>query len=158
VATTINAGYERLHTLIVPTQSQSLLIPSAMTAEVINVPTITRLPFSQPWVLGAVAWRRRAVSVISWEILLGAREEPPVFNRSKLVVFHPLQGRNKWEFFALLASSDPQPHMVDNTGGLMTSASATIDSPYIAAITTIGKQDIVIPSMAELGRTLYPSF
>jgi len=152
------AGYERLHTLIVPTQTHSLLIPSAMTAEVINVPTITQIPFSQPWVLGAVAWRRRAVSVISWEMMLGAREEPPVFNRSKLVVFHPLQGRNKWEFFALFASSDPQPHMVDNTGGLMSSSKTAVDSPFIAAMTTIGKQEIAIPNMAELARTLYPSF
>lgn len=151
-------GYERLHTLIVPTQAHSLLIPSAMTAEVVNVPTITRLPFSQPWVMGAVAWRRRAVSVISWEMLLGAREKPAVFNRSKLVVFHPLQGRNTWEFFALFASSDPQPHMVDNTGSLVQTPSESTDSPFIGTKTVIGKQEIVIPNMAELVRTLYPSF
>lgn len=150
--------YERLHTLIVPIQSQSLLIPSAMTAEVINVPTISRLPFSQPWVIGVSAWRRRAISVVSWEMLLGAREEPPIFNRSKLVVFHPLQGRNHWEFFALLASSDPQPHMVDNTGALTASATGAAESPFIGAITTIGKQEIVIPNIAELARTFYTSF
>jgi chemotaxis signal transduction protein len=150
--------YERLHTLIVPTQSHSLLIPSAMTAEVINVPTISRIPFSQPWVLGAVGWRRRALSVVSWEILLGAREEPPIFNRSKLVVFHPLQGRNKWEFFALLASSEPQPHMVDNTGALTASTASSMESPFIGTITTIGKQEIVIPNIAEMARTFYPSF
>ena len=149
--------YERLHTLIVPTQSHSLLIPSAMTAEVINVPTISRLPFSQPWVIGVTGWRRRAVSVVSWEMLLGAREEPPIFNRSKLVVFHPLQGRKQWEFFAFLASSDPQPHMVDNAGGLTTSAGST-ESPFVAAVTTIGKQEIVIPNIAEIARTFYPSF
>jgi chemotaxis signal transduction protein len=149
-------GYERLHTLIVPTQTHSLLIPSAMTAEVINVPTITRIPFSQPWVFGAVAWRRRAVSVISWEVLLGARERPPVFNRSKLVVFHPLQGRNKWEFFALFASSDPQPHMVDNTGGLVAETSPQIESPLVGTVSSIGRQKIVIPNMAVLARMLYP--
>jgi len=151
-------AYERLHTLIIPTQSHSLLIPSAMTAEVINVPNITRLPFSQPWVIGAASWRRRAISVVSWEILLGAREAPPVFNRSKLVVFHPLQGRNHWEFFALLASSDPQPHMVDNTGGLTTSEPKSAASPFIGATTLIGKQEIIIPNIGELLRTFYPSF
>lgn len=152
------AHYERLHTLIVPTQTHSLLIPSAMTAEVINVPSITRIPFSQPWVIGAVSWRRRAVSVVSWEMLLGAREEPPIFNRSKLIVFHPLQGRKHWEFFALLASSDPQPHMVDNAGSLTSSGDSSISSPYIGTMTAIGKQEIVIPNMAELARTFYPSF
>jgi len=150
------SGYERLHTLIVPTQTHSLLVPSAMTAEVINVPPITRLPFSQPWILGAIAWRRRAVSVFSWEMLLGAREEPPIFNRSKLIIFHPLSGRKHYEFFGLLASSDPQPHMVDNTGGLSSTPSGSGDSPFIAATTTIGKSEIVIPNIAELSRALYP--
>jgi len=129
-----------------------------MTAEVINVPTISRIPFSQPWVIGVAGWRRRAVSVVSWEMLLGAREAPPVFNRSKLIVFHPLQGRKQWEFFALIASSDPQPHMVDNTGGLMSSAATSAESPFIGATTLIGKQEIVIPNMGELARTFYPSF
>lgn len=152
------ANYERLHTLIVPTNTNSLLIPSAMTAEVINVPTITHIPFSQPWVIGAVSWRRRAVSVVSWEMLLGAREAPPVFNRSKLVVLHPLQGRKQWEFFALLASSDPQPHMVDNTGGLATSTTSSVESPFIGAVTLIGKQEIVIPNIMEMAKTFYPSF
>lgn len=150
--------YERLHTLILPTQSHGLLIPSAMTAEVINVPTISPIPFSQPWVIGAAAWRRRAVSVVSWEMLLGAREEPPIFNRSKLVVFHPLQGRNYWEFFAFLVSSDPQPHMVDNTGALTASTTSSVESPFIGATTTIGKQEIVIPNMGEIARTFFPSF
>lgn len=151
------AGYERLHTLIVPTQTHSLLIPSAMTAEVINVPNITRIPFSQPWVIGATGWRHRALSIISWEMLLGGREQPPIFNRSKLVVFHPLQGRQKWEFFALLASSDPQPHMVDNTGALTPAAETKIESPFVGMVTDIGKQEIVIPNMAELANALYPA-
>lgn len=151
-------NYERLHTLIVPTQDHSLLLPSAMTAEVINVPTITKLPFSQPWVIGAIGWRRRAVSVISWEMLLGGRESPPIFNRSKLVVLHPLQGRSHWEFFALLASSDPQPHMVDSAAGVEASSSSEIESPFVGAVTTVGKQDIVIPNMAEITKALYPSF
>ena len=146
--------YERLHTLIVPTQNHALLIPSAMTAEVINVPTISRVPFSQPWVIGAAGWRRRAVSVVSWEMLLGAREEPPIFNRSKLVVFHPLQGRNQWEFFAFLASSDPQPHMVDNTGALTASATSNVESPFIGATTIIGKQEIVIPNSQIYNNTI----
>lgn len=154
----VGEQYERLHTLIVPTQDYALLLPSAMTAEVINVPTITKLPFSQPWVIGTIGWRRRAVSVISWEILLGGREVPPVFNRSKLVILHPLQGRNHWEFFALFASSDPQPHMVDSASEFEANGTSGIESPFIAAVTVIGKQDIVIPNMAEFEKALYPSF
>ena len=151
-------NYERLHTLIVPTQTHSILLPSAMTAEVINVPSLTKIPFSQPWVVGAIGWRRRAVSVISWEMLLGGRESPPIFNRSKLIVFHPLQGHNQWEFFALLASSDPQPHMIDNAGGIESATSSEIESPFVAAVTVIGKQEIVIPNMVEISKALYPNF
>ncbi len=151
-------NFERLHTLIVPTQTQSLMIPSAMTAEVINVPAITRLPFSQPWVMGVIGWRRRAVSVVSWEMLLGGRETPPVFNRSKLIVLHPLQGRSPWEFFALLAASDPQPYMVDNSGSVETSTSSAIESPFAGAATVIGKDEIIIPNMAEIAKALYPVF
>lgn len=152
----VDAGYQRLHTLLVPTTQYSLMIPSAMTAEVVNVPSITKLPFAQPWLIGVFAWRNRAVSAVSWEMLAGAREQPPVVNRSKLIIFHPLHGRNKWEFFAFLASADPQPHMVDNSGSLITSPPEPGSSPLIAAKGMVGRSEIVIPNMAELARMLYP--
>lgn len=145
-----------MHALILPTSRVPLLVPSTMTAEIMTVPKLSPLPFSEPWVLGVAGWRKRAIAVVSFEILLGDRVPPVIHPRSKVVIFQPLQGHSEWDFFGLLASADPQPYTISDTTELRPSETP-VNSPIVGATVTIGRTAVVIPDMEAVQRMMYPT-
>ncbi len=144
-----------MHALILPTTRVSLLVPSTMTAEIMTVPKLSPLPFAEPWVLGVAGWRKRAIPVVSFEILLGDRVPPVIHPRSKVVVFQPLAGHSEWDFFGLLVSADPQPYTINDEVDLRPSETP-VNSPIVGATVTIGRTAVVIPDMEALQRIMYP--
>ena len=144
-----------MHALVIPTTRVPMLVPSAITAEIMSVPRLNPLPFSENWVLGVVAWRARAVPVISFENLLGDPKPPVFHHRSKVVIFQPLSGLSEWDFFGILASADPHPYTVGGATDLKAS-STPVTSPLVAATVTVGRTPVVIPDLEGLKRTLYP--
>lgn len=147
---------DRLHALVIPTQRDSILVPSAMTAEILNLPSLAPIPFSEPWVLGLAVWRHRAVPVVSFEVLTNAGPVPTPHRRAKLVVFHPLPGRNEWEFFAIVASSDPQPYTVTQELPVVASLSARPQDRCIGATVKLGRSNVIIPDMDAIRSRFYP--
>ncbi len=148
------ASQDNIHTLTIPTQIGTLIIPSATIAEVLNVPSMTPIPFAPPWVSGVIAWRNTAVSVVSFEALLGTSPLPPV-SASKIVVLYPLPGRNRWEFFSIMAVSEPRPQEVNNSA-IALPADELPQSPYIAAGLKLRDQPFFIPDFEALRKTFYP--
>ncbi|GMR17734.1 MAG: hypothetical protein BMS9Abin33_0127 [Gammaproteobacteria bacterium] len=142
-----------VHVLEIPTTSVQMLVPSATVAEVINVSELTKVPKTPSWCLGVIGWRTRAVPVISFEALLGDTESW-VGPRSKVLIFFPIPGRKDFEFFGVLATSEPQPHSVIMTPNLI--ASPPKQSKYIASAINIRGHVVAIPNMEELKRAFYP--
>lgn len=147
---------QSMHALILPTSRIPLLVPSTMTAEVMTVPKLSPLPFAQPWVLGVAGWRKRAIPIVSFEILLGDRVAPVIHPRSKVVVFQPFQGHSEWDFFGLLASADPQPYTINDSADLRPSETP-VNSPIVGATVTIGRTAVAIPDMEAVERMMYPT-
>ena len=145
----------RLHSLEVPLDGITLLLPSAAVAEVINLQDMAPVPFSQPWLNGAIGWRTLAVPVISFETLLGApaTARPAI---GKIVVFYPLGGRQDWEFFAMFAASEPRPQVLDGSQPVA-EGSELPDSPYIAAGLKVDGRLILIPDLEALKKAFYPT-
>lgn len=143
-----------IHALTIPTQAGVLLVPSALIAEVVNVAEMAPLPLSPPWVLGAVGWRSLAVTVVSFEALLGGKASTPAAH-SKAVVFYPLAGRPQTEFFAILSSAEPRPQAVD--GSAVSLAPTELPkTPYVAAGLKHNGSALWIPSFDELKKAFYP--
>ena len=144
----------RLHSLEVPLDGITLIIPSAAVAEVINPLNLSPVPFGEPWLGGAIGWRTLAVPVISFETLLGM---PPVVRHEggKIVIFYPLGGRKDWEFFGMLASAEPRPQVLDGSQ-TVAQGSELPDSPYIAAGLKIDGRLMLIPDFERLKKTFYP--
>lgn len=152
----VEALSHSMHALILPTSRVPLLVPSTMAAEIMAVPKISPLPFAEPWVLGVAGWRKRAIPVVSFELMLGERVPPVIHPRSKVVVFQPLQGRSEWDFFGLLVSADPQPYTINDKTDLRP-ADTVIHSPIVGATVTIGRTAVVIPDMEAMKRMMYPA-
>lgn len=141
-----------VHTLLIPTQHTSLLVPSATIAEVINPVNLIRQPYSPAWCVGLIGWRAHAVPIISLEILEG-KPAPTPGPRSKYVIFFPFPGCNPWEFFGILSSAEPQPHTIVDTSEMRTE---TPKLPYAASALNMNNNIAVIPDMAKLKAAFFP--
>jgi chemosensory pili system protein ChpC len=142
-----------VHALEISTATLPLLVPSACVAEVIGVQSLTRIPHSPRWVLGMLGWRGKPVPVVSMDALL-RNSVRPAGDRSRLVVFYPLPGRNAWEFFAILAASEPQSRTIDSS--ILATSVDLPDNSYIATAVKFGKSVAAIPDFDALKEAFYP--
>lgn len=145
---------QQIHTLEIPLQGTTLLIPSASVAEVINPVEVSAIPFSEPWLLGVIGWRSLAVPVVSLDLLMGKEAAAPRPG-SKIVVLYPLSGRQKWEFFAVVAYAEPRPQSL-NGSETAASASDLPPAPFIAAGLKLGDKVMAIPDIEALKAVFYP--
>src|SRR5690606_2026145 len=61
----------RIHSLEIPLVGFSLLVPSAVVAEVANPGALYPVPRAPAWLLGVMAWRAQPVPLVSFEALTG---------------------------------------------------------------------------------------
>ncbi len=144
---------QSVHTLLVPTTAEALLIPSAVVAEVVTVSNLVPLPAGPDWCSGLVAWRNRALPVISIEVLTG-RPYVPSGPRSKFVVFFPLPGCHESQFFAIQSLTEPQPNNISDTKGMVVK---TPNLPIAASALNLEGVVAIIPDLEWLKETLYPA-
>lgn len=143
----------RIHTLVLPLGEYSLLLPSALIAEVVNVVELSSLPLAPPWLRGMMNWRSRPVPVISFDHLLG-NAMPSVGPRSKIVVFYPLEGRNAWEFFGIISNAEPQPRTFHDAEALANVVENK--NRFIAMTVQLDKLQVGIPDLAALKELFFP--
>ena len=142
-----------VHTLEIPTQTLSLLIPSACIAEVCSVIPVKPLPHSPHWVLGVIGWRSRPVTVISVEALVSGGKAPRGV-QSKIVILYPLPGRMATDFFGIMASGEPQSHTIDNS--MLADSVDLPGNPFVAAAIRLERGVAGIPDFEALKRMFYP--
>ena len=147
----MSAGNEVVHALLVPLGRWSLVIPSALIAEVVTVPQLTPVPLAEPWLLGVTAWRSRPLPLVSFDGLLGD-PEPEVGRRNRVVVFYPLPGRTARDFFAVKAVLEPQPTAFEDAQvfGERLAVPAALGAGF-----RLGSLQVLIPDLAALSRLLY---
>ncbi len=146
---------QSIHLIEIPTDRLPLLVPSATIAEVINVGELSPLPLAPPWVLGVTGWRTKAVVVVSCEALLACTITTPG-PRAKIIVFYPLPGANDGDFFGVLSSRYPQPHVIDSNSDLVPNAAGAVESDYVAATVKLREKTLLIPDMGALKTVFYP--
>jgi hypothetical protein len=146
---------DQIHALAIPTRAGTLLVPSATIAEVVNVSALSPLPLSPAWVVGAFGWRSLAITVVSFEALLGGAIGA-TGAAAKAVVFYPLSGRPQTEFFAMLSSAEPRPAAIDSSAVSLGAADLP-KSPFVAAGLKLNGQSFWIPGFDELKKAFYPA-
>jgi len=90
-----------------------LLVPRACVAEVIGYQVPAELTGAPPWYLGLVSWNNRQLPLISFEGACG-HTIPVPSSRSRVVVFHALNGRLAAGYFAMVSQGFPQLVRVSN--------------------------------------------
>ncbi len=150
----MSARVEPVHALLIALPEASLVIPSAMIAEVISVPErLTPIPLAERWLLGVFGWRSRPVPVISFNQLFGVSEPPPG-RRSRVVVLYPLPGCQAHDFFAVPSMVEPQPRLFEDGQEF---ERAEMVRNGVLFETQLGALKAFIPDVDALRRMLYPA-
>jgi chemosensory pili system protein ChpC len=100
---------KELYSLLIPLQTERLLVPRMCVAEVIAFADAarTRDDAAPEWYLGAIEWNNRRLPVVSFD---GPRadERKSKRNRARVVVFHALTQELKGGYYGILTLGFPQ--------------------------------------------------
>ncbi len=144
---------DRVHGLLLPIGERSLLLPSALVAEIITLRDVVEQPLAPPWITGLINWRSRPVTVCDITKLWSEGIEAN--SRSRVAVFYPLAGRNAGEFFAILTSAEPQPRVLDDAMALMTNTGN--ENPLFSVTLVLDGRPAAIPNLTTIRELFYPA-
>jgi len=145
-------GANDLTALVIATEVAPIVVAAASVAEVLARVALLPVPGTYPWVLGFFVWRQQPVNVISFEAMAGG--PVPVMEPSRIVVFYPLPGRGKEDYFAIATNREPRSLIVTNdTQGA--DLPAGLSSEFIAGAMQSGDQVIAIPDFTAMRKAFY---
>ncbi len=150
-----SSANDRIHSLEIPLQGVTLLVPSAAIAEVTNPTALHPVPGAPPWLLGVMGWRAQPVPVVSFEGLIG-QSMPSVSAGSKIVIFYPLPGPRDWEFYGILSLAEPRPQPITSDSLEAEDPARLPDTPFIAAGVRVKGRLLFIPDFDALRQAFYP--
>jgi chemosensory pili system protein ChpC len=96
-----------LYALLVPLDSDRLLVPRGCVAEVVGYQTPQQMPDVAPWYLGVITWNGRRVPLVSFEGAAGGTVAPSTA-RSRVVILNALSAQEDAAYLAVLSQGFPQ--------------------------------------------------
>jgi chemosensory pili system protein ChpC len=145
-----------IHSLLIPLQGQTLLLPNAAVAEIIPYADVQPVADAPDWYLGLMSWRNVELPLISLDQVL--REEPPMIGpQSRIVVLNAVAKQGKMTFYGII--SQGIPHLVQVTRETMAAIGPPDASASIATLpVTVGGEEAAIPDMTALEEMVYGQF
>ncbi len=147
------ADIPAVHTLLIAMDFGYLLVPSAMVAEVLPLPTVYGADVARHWILGQINWRGLSIRAVSFERMVSDLR-PTLENYSRIVVFYPLPGRGDRDYFGILSSKDPRSTLV-NEDLVPRSLPENVSGRYIASVIEVSGEAAAIPDLDALATAVY---
>lgn len=139
--------------LLVPTEVAALVVPAATVAEVVAKPAdLKPLPAVQPWVAGYFRWRKCPVTLVSFDHIAAGRE---IAEYSRVCIFHPLPGRQPFDYFALIMNGEPRSLEITDSAGAG-ELPPQLSERFVSGTLQVGDRTLVIPDFDALGSVFYP--
>jgi len=106
----------RVHSLVIPIEGNSILLPNANVAEVIQYSTPESVKGAPEWMLGFIKWRELKIPLVSYEAFIGAPRSAEEKKGIKwIMVLNALSGKHDMPFFGLVAQGKPKLIQVDES-------------------------------------------
>ncbi len=104
----------RVHSLMIPIAGNSILLPNASVAEVIQYTKPEAVKGAPAWMLGFIMWRQLKIPLVSYEVMIGMAS-PDNKGVKWIMVVNSLSGKHDMPFFGLVAQGRPQLIQVDES-------------------------------------------
>jgi chemosensory pili system protein ChpC len=137
-----------LHCMKVPTDRETLLLPTSVMAQVIDYHTPTPMELAPPWLLGFVEWENRQVPVFSFSALINGSAVGAVPPRSKIMVLKSLSDSGRVPYLGVVLRGLPHPVSVKPEDLLETGDEKK--SLGVFSRVRLGDDDAIIPDLDRL--------
>jgi len=104
-----------LHCMLVPAGEVSLLLPTALVAEVIDDQPTAAIEETPAWLLGEIEWDDRQVPVFSFTALINGTEPGEADSHAKIMILKSLSDSTRVPYFGLLMNGLPSPVLVNES-------------------------------------------
>ena len=98
-----------LHCMMIPTDQETLLLPTSVMAEVIDYQPPRPTESAPPWLLGQVDWENRQVPVFCFGALINGNEPDQPSKRSKIMILKSLSDSARVPYIGVLMKDLPSP-------------------------------------------------
>jgi chemosensory pili system protein ChpC len=102
-----------LHCMKVPTDRETLLLPTSAMAEVVDFRTPLAMEFAPPWLLGYIDWENRQVPVFSFSALINGAAVSEISPRAKIMILKSLSDAGRVPYLGILLRDLPHPVTVE---------------------------------------------
>lgn len=100
---------KEVHCMLVPTDSDILLLPTSTMAEVMDYSAPAPMDKAPPWLLGQVEWENRQVPVFSFRCLINGTDMEELPSKPKIMILKSLADSARVPYIGLLLSDLPRP-------------------------------------------------
>lgn len=104
-----NGASPELHCMAIPTDRETLLLPTAVMEEVIDFQPPAAIEFAPPWLLGQVEWDNRQVPVFSFTALINGTEPGQIPDTAKIMILKSLTDSGRVPYLGVLLCALPRP-------------------------------------------------
>lgn len=98
-----------LHCMAIPTQEETLLLPTKVMEEVVDFQPPAAIESAPPWLLGHIEWENRQVPVFSFTALINGSDVGAITPRSKIMILKSLTDSGRVPYLGLLLGDLPHP-------------------------------------------------
>ena len=98
-----------IHCMLIPTDLETLLLPTSTMAEVIDFNVLEPIDSAPPWLLGQAEWENRQVPVFSFSALINGTDVGDVPANSKVMILKSLSDSARVPYLGLLLGDLPRP-------------------------------------------------
>lgn len=102
-----------LHCMIVPTDKETLLLPTSAMAEVVDFRKPLPMEYAPPWLLGYIDWENRQVPVFSFSALINGSAIGEIPPRAKIMILKSLSDAGRVPYLGVLLRDLPHPVTVE---------------------------------------------
>jgi len=104
-----NGASPQLHCMAVPTERDTLLLPTSVMEEVIDFKQPMSIDLAPDWLLGHIEWADRQVPVFSFTALINGADVGQIPDRSKIMILKSLNESGRVPYLGILLSGLPHP-------------------------------------------------
>jgi chemosensory pili system protein ChpC len=139
-----------LHCMKVPTDRETLLLPTSAMAEVVDFRKPLPMEFAPEWLLGYIDWENRQVPVFSFSALINGSAVGAISPRAKIMILKSLSDSGRVPYLGVVLRDLPHPVTVKAEDLVETGDEKTSLGVFSRVHIGEDEGDVIIPDLDRL--------
>lgn len=137
-----------VHSLLLPIESSSVLLPNAAVAEVLPYVGPEPVPNSEKWLLGKLDWRGCKVPLVSLEVVMGEKHQENA-DDARVAILYSLNGTKNNPFIAIVLQGLPRLFQASHASVNPHELNSALPQAVLS-YAKVKDQQVIIPDLDKL--------